>query len=138
MKKNLLLLCFFFSFQNLFAQQEDIWKTLFEVKYTNWQENFAPKFSPNIKKLDGKTLKIKGFLIPLDEKPRQSYFLLSAFPYDMCFYCGKAGPESVIEVRCATPIKTSKEPIVIEGKLELNADDPAHLFYMIQDGKLVK
>ena len=81
---------------------------------------------------------IKGFLIPLQEQKKHSYFLLSAFPFDQCFYCGKAGPETVIEVTVKKAIKTTDKIINIKGTLELNAQDPSHLFYIIADGELVE
>ncbi len=123
---------------NIFAQQPDHWKTLFAVKYGDWRTTFNPQFTPAIKALENKVITIKGFLIPLQEQKKHSYFLLSAFPFDQCFYCGKAGPETVIEVTVKKAIKTTDKIINIKGTLELNAQDPSHLFYIIADGELVE
>ncbi len=121
------------------AQGENkIWETLFGVKYGNWRDTFQPKYTEKIKLLDGKKISVRGFLIPMEEKPKHSFFLLSAFPMDACFYCGKAGPESVIEVTVKIPIKSSDKPITLLGTLKLNYDDPEHLFYIMDDGELLK
>lgn len=118
--------------------EDDLWKTLFKVKYGNWRVQFAPEFPPEIKALDGKNVCIQGFLIPVEQKTKHSFFLLSAFPFDQCFYCGKAGPETVIEVTASRPLKHTEKPITITGKLRLNYDSPDHLFYLMSNAKLVE
>ena len=120
------------------TQENDVWKVLFGVKYGDWRSVYKPQFNEQIKALDGKKITIRGFLIPLEEKPKHSFFLLSAYPFDACFYCGKAGPETVIEVTCKTPLKDTKTPITITGTLKLNYSSPEHLFYIIKDGEVVK
>jgi hypothetical protein len=137
-----LILLFFFCNTASYAQQkplqEDTWKTLFEVKYGDWLASFNPKFTDKIKALHQKTITIKGYLIPLQEQKKHTNFLLSAFPYDMCFYCGKAGPETVIEVTAKKPIKTTNEVIILRGTLQLNSQDPNHLFYLMPDAELIE
>jgi hypothetical protein len=53
-----------------------------------------PRFLKDLRKLDGKQITIEGYVLPLDVDG-QSY-ALSANPYAACFFCGGAGPESVI------------------------------------------
>ena len=117
---------------------KDLWATLFGVKYGDWKVTFKPVYNEKISALNGKRITIKGFLIPMEEKSKHSFFLLSAFPFDACFYCGKAGPESVIEVTVKKPLKSTNKPITITGTLQLNHTDPDHLFYLINDGELVE
>lgn len=119
------------------AQNEnEVWEVLFGVKYGNWRETFQPRFTDKIKALDGKKISVRGFLIPMEEKTKHSFFLLSAFPFDACFYCGKAGPETVIEVKTKQPIAHTEKPITISGTLRLNHHDPDHLFYLMDDATL--
>jgi hypothetical protein len=127
------LSCFSFSGKQT---DSDLWTTLFGVKYGDWKTIFKPTYNDKIKALNGQKITIKGFLIPLEQKAKHSFFLLSAFPFDACFYCGKAGPESVIEVTVKKPLKDTKTPITITGTLKLNFDNPDHLFYLINDGEL--
>jgi hypothetical protein len=123
---------------NSIAQQQDIWKTLFTVKYGDWRSTFNPVFPAAVKVLENKQIIIKGFLIPLQEQKKHTNFLLSAFPFDQCFYCGKAGPETVIEVTVKNGIKATDKIIQLKGTLQLNSQDPTHLFYIIDDGELVE
>ena len=92
-----------------------------------------PIFSEEILALSGKTVEIKGYIIPTDGYKSHTEFILSAFPYNMCFFCGGAGPETVMEIYAKTPIKFTSEAITIRGKLELNADDVTRLIYAMSE-----
>ena len=54
----------------------------------------VPVFSPVIRKLEGKTVELKGYILPLEGRRSQKYFIFSAYPYNMCFFCGGAGPDN--------------------------------------------
>lgn len=57
-----------------------------------------------------------------------------------CFFCGGAGPETIIEVifKKKPPFKTD-QIVEITGILELNADDVDHCNYILKEatGKLI-
>jgi hypothetical protein len=55
----------------------------------------------------------------------------------MCFFCGGAGPETVMEVTSLEPVKYSTERIVLKGKLLLNKDNINRLMYILIDAELV-
>jgi hypothetical protein len=65
-------------------------------------------------------------------------FIFSAFPYSMCFFCGGAGPESVMEVTAIEPVVYTAESIVLKGKLKLNSEDVNKLMFALTDAKIVK
>jgi len=56
----------------------------------------------------------------------------------MCFFCGGAGPETVMEVFAKEPIKYSAEPVMLKGKLELNDSDVNRLIYTLKDVEIAK
>jgi hypothetical protein len=72
-------------------------------------------------------------VIPTDGFKSHKEFVFSAFPYNMCFFCGAAGPETVIEVLASEPIKYTSEAIYIKGILVLNDKDPNKLMYGIKN-----
>ncbi|MDX2302575.1 MAG: hypothetical protein NW226_07220 [Microscillaceae bacterium] len=124
-----------FSFFN-----EDIWRTLFKVE---WQKKYnaefkikvdAPRFTPEIKALDKKEITISGYVVPVEMYGSDDYVILSAYPANQCFFCGGAGPESVMEVY---PLYTKKrfagERVTLKGRLELNENDHNHLIYILRD-----
>jgi hypothetical protein len=56
----------------------------------------------------------------------------------MCFFCGGAGPESVMEVYAKEAIKYTTEAIIIKGKLELNSNDVNQLMYILNDAEMIR
>lgn len=126
------------------AQVENLWKTLAKITYKKEYDEFLgfkidkPVFSEEIKALNGKEVTVKGFIIPVEGYKGHKEFILSAFPYSMCFFCGGAGPESVMEVVAIDPIEYSSEAVTIKGKLSLNTDDVNKLMYEISGARLVK
>ena len=86
----------------------------------------------------GKEIEIKGYIIPVEGYKSHTEFIFSAFPYNMCFFCGNAGAETVMEVYAKEPVKYQTESIVIKGILELNDTDINQLMYILKDAVIVE
>ncbi|MBV6645695.1 MAG: hypothetical protein KI790_09615 [Cyclobacteriaceae bacterium] len=97
------------------------------------QEVDVPVFSEGLKRHDGQTLSLEGFVIPLQKSEEQAFFILSRFPYQSCFFCGAAGPETVVEVYSKELVSLRDERVKVTGTLKLNASDPLHLYYLLKD-----
>lgn len=127
-----------------FAQEDSIWKKLSKITYKQeYNELFGfkvdiPVFSDQIKEMEGKEIEVKGYIIPIEGYKSHKEFMFSAFPYNMCFFCGGAGPETVMEVTASEPIEYSAEQIRIKGKLVLNDDDINRMMYILEDVVLLK
>lgn len=95
-----------------------------------------PTFGPGIKKMEGKEIIIKGYLIPVDASTNM--YVLSAFPYSQCFFCGGAGPESVMSLKFRKNSKKFKtdEMHTLSGVLQLNADDVYEMNYILKDADI--
>ncbi|MBL0007787.1 MAG: hypothetical protein KBA14_08995 [Saprospiraceae bacterium] len=123
---------------------ENLWKTLTKITYKKEYDEFLgfkidrPVFSEEIKALDGKEVTVKGFIIPVEGYKGHKEFIFSAFPYSMCFFCGGAGPESVMEVQAVEAINYVAESIVLKGKLHLNSEDVNKLMFSLSEARLVK
>lgn len=137
------VMLFFFSGLVSVQAQADIWKTLGKLTYKKEYDAVLgfkvdkPIFGPEIKALEGKPITVKGYIIPTDGYKSHKEFVFSAYPYSMCFFCGGAGPETVMEVVARNPIKYTTDPITIKGKLKLNASDVNKLIYALTDVELV-
>ncbi|MCO5231001.1 MAG: hypothetical protein M9958_07575 [Chitinophagales bacterium] len=134
---------FFWGLSTLTAQTKLTWKILegigYQEKYvTKLEENFKfPVFTSFIKSLEGKQVEVQGYLIPFD--PTGKEIALSANPYAACFFCGKAGPASVMILHMKTPntkVKTDNYKI-IRGVLKLNSNDPEEFYYIIENAIIV-
>jgi hypothetical protein len=122
---------------------KNLWQTLGKITYKKVLDESlgfkvdVPIFSEEIKVLEGKTVEVKGYIIPVEGYKNHKEFVFSAFPYSMCFFCGGAGPETVMEVFSQEPIKYSAESITIKGKLSLNDSDINRLIYSLSDAVLI-
>ena len=126
---------------------DNIWKTLKEVTWKyKYSEEFKakvayPDFGASIKALENKEVTITGFVVPVEmyAGEGQEFLILSAFPASSCFFCGGAGPESVIEVypTSESAFSSLKRTVTFKGKLELNPDDFSHLIYILRDAEYV-
>ena len=103
------------------------------------QETEVPQFSDTLIKSQGAEIIISGFVIPLQSGIEQQYFVLSRFPFQNCFFCGAAGPETVAEVYPAEPRSDLKPDlrITVKGILSLNDSDPLHLTYIIKNAEII-
>ena len=126
------------------SKKANLWKTLAKITFKKEYDELmgfkidVPVFSKDIKALEGKEVTIKGYIIPVEGYKSHTEFIFSAFPYNMCFFCGGAGPETVMEVFSKEPIEYSAEAVTIKGKLELNADDINRLMYGLSEVTLVE
>lgn len=118
------------------------WQLLRQVKLVESKQKGAkaqmmlPEFSPELKALDKKDVKIYGYVLPLSTSQKQKHFLISPLP-SHCPFCVNQGPDSMVEVVAKVPVAYSPwEPIVISGKLELVNDQ--YLFYRLSNGEAVK
>jgi len=138
--KNWIVIIVVFLAQNLFAQKEIDWQILaqvtFEDKYYEDLDAYYwyPTFSETVKNLDGKEVAITGFVIPIDYE--SNYFILSANPYASCFFCGAAGPETVIELELKGQHNyTTDQRLGFKGVLRLNKDDVYKMNYILEDAE---
>lgn len=109
------------------------WKLLGSVKTKTERNRIKPLFPDAVRALDKRTVKVQGFMMPLEPGDKQKHFLLSAVPTS-CAFCVPAGPEGLVEVKTRTPVRYSIDPVVVEGQLAVLENDPYGIFYRIVDG----
>ena len=84
----------------------------------------------------GKTVKVSGFMMPLEAGIKQSWSLLTTHP-PTCFFHVPGGPAGAVEVFAREGIEVSWDPIVLEGRFEaLEKSDSA--VYRLHDARIVK
>lgn len=116
---------------------EDLWTILRNMNYDMKNGYYTPLFSVSQEQLNDQKIALKGFMIPMQETTKQHFFLLSYFPYSMCFFCGNAEPQTVIEVYSKSAINWQPEPVLVEGILRLNKHNPEKLFYSLEDARVM-
>lgn len=108
------------------------WRVLGQVELVKQNKKMVPAFDQSVTALDGKTVRVQGFMMPLDIGDKQRRFLLVAAP-PHCAFCLPAGPDAMIEVRAKSDIRYGFDAISVSGKLQVLKDDPAGLYYRMID-----
>jgi hypothetical protein len=126
---------------------EITWKTLSKVKF---HEKYVdslempvpfPIFHSTVEKWSGKPIQISGYVIPIEETGDESLLVLSANSFANCFFCGNAGPETIMDIKLKKKIgKRMKQDdrMIFRGKLKLNATDLYYLNYILEDAEVVE
>lgn len=134
---------------NLLAQSPpsspppSLWRTLAKVTFEKEYDELmgfkvdVPVFGDDVLELEGEIVEISGYIVPVEGYRGHTEFVFSAYPYNMCFFCGGAGPETVMEVTATDPIEYTVEKITIRGKLLLNDDNINRLMYIMVDAEEV-
>lgn len=110
------------------------WQLLSSVSTKNEKNRIVPIFPQPVQALNNRTVKIEGFMMPLEPGEKQRHFLLSSVP-TTCSFCVPAGPEGLVEVRTRTPVKYSLESVIVEGRLSVLSNDPYGLYYRVVDAQ---
>lgn len=99
----------------------------------------VPEFPDSVKALNGQTITLTGFMIPLDVSIRRgpTHFLLGPRP-PHCPFCLSVGPAQIVEVHSTAPIAATDDAITLEGRLELIDIHENGLFYRLADAQLIR
>lgn len=137
------IICSLFAFQ--LVGQSNTWNSLSLVTKT---KTYDPNYGMDIEKLEPSLIalqlnntkvEISGYIIPLTGKVEQSHFMFSRYPQNMCFFCGKAGPESAMQVftKNEKKLKFTQDKIKLTGNLQINHDEASGLLYTLRDAEII-
>lgn len=117
------------------------WKLLGEIKYEKrkhpkYGEVQFPVVNDKVKAKGKKRVLISGFIVPIDSKS----YAISKNVFAACFFCGKAGPESIVglKFRGATPKLKTDQYVTVEGVFRYNETDADDWVYNFDDVVIVK
>ncbi len=135
----------FCSISILALSQPSPWATLSIVDKTTTYDEFlgmevvSVTPGPIAKTLNQKEIEISGYMIALDVKRKQSHFMFSRYPQNMCFFCGAAGPESAMQVFMANNVELehTTDKIKIRGILNVQQGDPTGLIYTLTQANYI-
>jgi len=115
---------------------EVTWKLLGQIdfikkKNPHYGEVMYPMVNGTLKALQGKKIKASGFIVPIDSKS----YALSKNVFAQCFFCGNAGPETImgIKFKGSTPRLKTDTYVTMEGTFRYNADDIDDWIYHIEN-----
>ena len=126
------------------APMELTWRTLTDVDFKDVYIDeldayyWKPTFGASVKALEGKEVYITGYVIPVDYD--EDFYVLSRYPFANCFFCGGAGPESVVDLRFKAKTRRyeTDERLTFKGKFALNANDVYQMNYILEGAQEYK
>ncbi|MEM1326098.1 MAG: hypothetical protein AAGI23_09100 [Bacteroidota bacterium] len=127
------------------AQTRINWDILADVQFVNeYDPNFGstqsiPRFGEDPEKYERQEVELTGYTIPIDGTG--TYYVLSKFPYANCYFCGNAGPETIVELDLKKGEKRrfeTDERVIVRGVLELNESDVYRLPYILSEAVVEK
>jgi hypothetical protein len=98
-----------------------------------------PEFSKELMALNGKEIKVKGYVIPVDVE--LGMYMVSANPFANCFFCGNAGPETVVELFPGGkfPRFATDQMVTFKGILQINTQGEMNAVpYQLFQAEVVK
>lgn len=145
MRKKIIILLLLGLIQKLVAQEFEAknitWNDLKDVRFQKKLNVelgmffFYPTFGPKVVALNGREIIIKGYTIPIDT---EGTFVVSQNPMSMCFFCGKAGPESMMQLNFHRKQRFKTDEIhTFKGRLRLNPDNINELNYILEEAILM-
>lgn len=108
------------------------WSLLSSTTIRKIDGRLGPDFPAPLRAFDGRTVKLQGYILPIQAGQSQRHFLLSAWS-PSCPFCQTAGPEAVVEVKMRTGVKYAIDPVVVEGRFALLDNDASGMFYRLVD-----
>ena len=136
--KYLITLSLFVLSQLATAQPMLDWSDLADVQFFEKFSNslgikyYQATFGEDIKELEGEEVMVMGYLIPLDALGET--YALSKNPFSACFFCGAAGPETVVELRVKAEYVRryqTDERRAFRGRLQLNESSLEQFNYVL-------
>lgn len=116
------------------------WKTLEATGETTRKDAEGyilskPVFTSRVRALEGKRIKVAGWMMPLENAGKQKHFVLLGYPPGCPFHF-HAAPTQFIEVYADTPFTTNEtKMITVSGVLELTGEDESGIFYRMRKSR---
>ena len=139
----LILMLFLYSGSSM-AQSDLSWDILsdvtFEEQYLEESDTYwlIPSFGDFIKLYEKQEVTIDGYLIVIDID--ENFFVLSKYPYSACFFCGAAGPDSIVELQLDQKLRgvETDQKVRVRGRLSLNKSDIEHFNYILTQASVIE
>lgn len=149
-KSVLFLLLFIVFYTTAFSQKKITWKELTTVYHKEMLANESDdkkatsefykditlnksgtKKTLSLKDVEGTKVTVRGYFLDLGAD--SSWFMLSRFPFENCFFCTGVGPETVIEIgdfqNKKSKFKTD-DIVTVSGTLYLTEEDGEYIYIL--------
>ena len=87
-------------------------------------------FPPDVRALNGRTVTLSGFMMPLDAEERSRHFMLSRYT-PVCFFCPPGQPNEVVEVSVGRGVAVTDRMLTVTGRLTMTDRAGNGLFFRL-------
>lgn len=131
-----------FTTTTLYNDPEELtWNLLGQIKFVSrkdprYGEISFPVVNAKLKTLKGQKVRMTGFIVPIDNKT----YALSKNVFASCFFCGQAGPETIMGIvfKGETPKLKTDQYVTLEGNFRFNENDVDDWIYHIENAVIIK
>lgn len=105
---------------------EDVYDSANDLYY------LKPIFGDRVLALNNQMIEVSGYVIPVDIS--SGMYVLSAYPFSSCYFCGGAGPESVMQLKFKELPKDKMKTddyLTFRGRMKLNSENREDLNYIL-------
>jgi hypothetical protein len=113
------------------------WDRLMQAELRYDETSVTARFPPDIAALDGKLVKLVGFVLPLEASEKQQHFLLTSNP-PSCFFHIPGGAAGAVEVFATKGIAVVDDPVVLEGRFQALGSSTEGVVYRLRDARLLR
>lgn len=115
------------------------WDTLGKTTVLWNEDSVTTLVPPEVEALDGREVKLAGFMVPIEAELPMRQFLLIEDPAD-CAFCAAAGtdPSRVVEVQADSGVDWLDEQVTVSGRLEMVRNDLDGLVYRLHEARLAE
>ncbi|MDG1528787.1 MAG: hypothetical protein P8I51_04000 [Polaribacter sp.] len=142
--KSVLFIFLFISLTNsVFSQKKITWKDVVEIyakefrlKEKNPTSTLNTK-TMSLKDVENKKVKIRGYFLDID--PDGNWYVLSKNPFATCFFCGKSGPETILELISYKNVKKkfkSDDLVEVTGFFNIVYDPEDKMSFVIEKASI--
>ena len=142
--KSFFIFIFFITLTNsAYSQLKLTWKDVIDVyaKEVIFSEKNPAKAikgqGKSLKDIEGKVISITGYFLDLD--PDGEWFMVSKNPFATCFFCGGAGPETVIELLKFKNVKKkykTDDIVKVTGTLKMVAENEEDVGFVLYNASV--
>lgn len=112
------------------------WEELMQARVRYDGTELVAEFPEAIAARAGHTVKLSGFMMPLEPDLTQRRFILASNP-PSCFFHVPGGPAGAVEVFAPEGIAITWDPVVLEGRFEPQQASTVGVVYRLHEARLI-
>lgn len=116
--------------------RDEVWRKFVGCKLAYDEDTgvYSIKLTPAVKALDGRTITVRGFVMPMDGSDRTKHFLLSRNT-PVCMYCPPGQPNEIVEVETPKALQWTEKIVAVTGTLRLVNDQERAVFFKMENAQ---